>query len=321
MYTQLIKPEYHGGRQSAGVGRRERSVEWQTERCVPGERGRRERERGRASEGETKRGKRAPADARETRTNDFVLWAAKVICSLDMQSQWFSSRARTRVIPGRASSILLPSPRDFEISFAPSLEGEFSPLKREGERNPLPIDRYFATMPRHGSPLPSLPPLSFACRYYERKQTGNWFDRRLFFFFFLSAGKKPLAHFFPQRRLLRRLCRAMWKEIANAKLRFPPRWNPCRRWRAGYRRGTRIKNPIQRIRFRDVFETRVARGAYTSPRSFLTRFSDLILRPPVSPPPMYIVLLILGNHCHFARSVIFIPVLVFSRRFSRGLRH
>lgn len=36
---------------------------------------------------------------------------------------------------------------------------------------------------------------------------------------------------------------------------------------------------------------------------------------------MYIVLLILGNHCHFARSVIFIPVLVFSRRFSRGLRH
>lgn len=94
MYTQLIKPEYHGGRRSAGVGRRERSVEWQTERCVPGERGRRERERGRASEGETKRGKRAPADARETRTNDFVLWAAKVICSLDMQSQWFSSRAR-----------------------------------------------------------------------------------------------------------------------------------------------------------------------------------------------------------------------------------
>ena len=98
--------------------------------------------------------------------------------------------ARTRVIPGRASSILLPSPRDFEISFAPSLEGEFSsPLKREGERNPLPIDRYFATMPRHGSPLPSLPPLSFACRYYERKQTGNWFDRRLFFFFLYRPVK------------------------------------------------------------------------------------------------------------------------------------
>lgn len=182
--------------------------------CLESEGGERERERERGRE--AKRGKRAPADASETRTNDFVLWAAKVICSLDMQSQWFSYglAARARVIPGRASSILLPSLRDFEISFAPLLEGEFSPLNRErgkvgeGERNPLPIDRYFATMPRHGSPSPlppSLPPLSFACRYYERKQTGNWFDRRLFFF--LSAGKKPLAHFFPQRRLLRRLSR------------------------------------------------------------------------------------------------------------------
>lgn len=269
--------------------------------CLESEGGERERERERGRE--AKRGKRAPADASETRTNDFVLWAAKVICSLDMQSQWFSYglAARARVIPGRASSILLPSLRDFEISFAPLLEGEFSPLNRErgkvgeGERNPLPIDRYFATMPRHGSPSPlppSLPPLSFACRYYERKQTGNWFDRRFFFYRPVKNRWRIFSHSVDYCAD----CRAMWKEIANAKLRFPPQWNPCRRWRAGYRRGTRIKNPIQRA-LSGLFEIRIVRGvraAYTctSPRSFLTRFSDLILRPPVSPLPMDIVLLI-----------------------------
>lgn len=142
MYTQLIKPEYHGGRRGAGVERRERSVEWQTERCAWRAREEREgaKEKGREREREVKRGERAPADASETRTNDFVLWAAKVICSLDMQSQWFSYVVpRTRVIPGRASSIFLPSLRDFEISFAPLLEGVFSSFEkgrgRERERN------------------------------------------------------------------------------------------------------------------------------------------------------------------------------------------
>ena len=51
MYTQLIKPEYHGGWWSAGAERRqrERSLERQTERCV-GEAKERERERERVSE-------------------------------------------------------------------------------------------------------------------------------------------------------------------------------------------------------------------------------------------------------------------------------
>lgn len=152
----------------------------------------RERERGRASERERARERRR-GETRQTCSRRRERDEDERFCPVGCKGNLLSGYAVSVVlITGSysrdSSSILLPSPRDFEISFAPSLEGEFSsPLKREGERNPLPIDRYFATMPRHGSPLPSLPPLSFACRYYERKQTGNWFDRRLFFFF--SIGR------------------------------------------------------------------------------------------------------------------------------------
>lgn len=267
--------------------------------CLESEGGERERERERGRE--AKRGKRAPADASETRTNDFVLWAAKVICSLDMQSQWFSYglAARARVIPGRASSILLPSLRDFEISFAPLLEGEFSPLNRERKREREILCRSTGISPRclvTVVPPPSLPPFLLSLLLADitsvnKRETGS-IDGCFFFYRPVKNRWRIFSHSVDYCAD----CRAMWKEIANAKLRFPPQWNPCRRWRAGYRRGTRIKNPIQRA-LSGLFEIRIVRGvraAYTctSPRSFLTRFSDLILRPPVSPLPMDIVLLI-----------------------------
>lgn len=139
-------------------------MEWQTERCAWRAREEREgaKEKGREREREVKRGERAPADASKTRTNDFVLWAAKVICSLDMQSQWFSYVVpRTRVIPGRASSILLPSLRDFEISFAPLLEGEFSSFEKgRGREREKSVCRSTGISPRClVTVVPSLPPL------------------------------------------------------------------------------------------------------------------------------------------------------------------
>ena len=225
----MREEEKGGERESEGEGEEEGEGEWVNE---------------------VKRGKRAPANVSETGTSDFVLWAAKVICSLDMQSQWFSSGAAgSRGIPDYATSIV----SHLVIS-------KFRLLKLEGHSS---IGSLLPDRP--DSSLGDAPPRLLASfvptsRYYKRKQnattsTGDgffsigWnatgekstafvvffffsFYLFFFFFFFLFPGSRRLLHD----------CVALSKEIANAKLRFLPRWNPCRRQTAGYRRGTRIKN-------------------------------------------------------------------------------
>ena len=107
---------------------------------------------------EVKRGERTPANVSETVTNDFVLWAAKVICSLDMQSQWFSNRTVSRrEIPGRASSIV--SHLVISKFRLPQLQGEFHGL-----------ETLFADRPAfHRDAARPWGSLAFTSRYYERK--------------------------------------------------------------------------------------------------------------------------------------------------------
>lgn len=112
---------------------------------------------------EVKRGKRAPANVSETGTSDFVLWAAKVICSLDMQSQWFSSGAAgSRGIPDYATSIV----SHLVIS-------KFRLLKLEGHSS---IGSLLPDRP--DSSLGDAPPRLLASfvptsRYYKRKQNAT----------------------------------------------------------------------------------------------------------------------------------------------------